>query len=145
MNEQTDGEPAIFAWAGKAAMLGLALLMVGRLGGVTPAGDVGAALLILAAALGIGGGWWAGRAPAETRFDVRDRVVRGLVGTRITTAAGTVTVVDDSASGGDRRRRSVVAVDEKGQAGMLFVELDRRGRVTAAALPGAEFTPATVV
>lgn len=136
--------PGVFVWCFPAVAAGFGL--AGLYGFHVVDGQwvrpVIVALLFGAAAVAVSNGWIWGSPPSETRSDVNTRIARGLVGTTILTPHGAVTVVDDSASGGDRRRRSVKAVDETGSLGLLFVELDRTGRVVAAAVPGGRWAPA---
>ena len=142
-----EAEPAIFGIAGLLAALAVPFHIAFIVGHVHWAGWPAVILFLTAGVLGISGGWWVGaKPPPETRAEGRQRVDRGLVGSRILTGSGAVTVVDDSTSGGEHLRRSVVAVDADGHTGILFVELDRRGNVVAAAHPpGSDWTPASVI
>ena len=129
--------PTIFVWCQLAAFAGMLLVVGGEFFHQEWAAPIGAVLLIGAGVVAIANGWYTGsKPPPETRADINLRVARGLVGSVIELPAGPVTVVDDSTSG-DRRRRSVTAVDTAGRAGLLFVELDPKGRLIAAALPGS--------
>ncbi len=141
----SDGDPPLFGWCALAAFAGFGLSAADRIFHQSWAGLPGAILLIGAGVVAMAGGWYAGvKPPPETRADSNLRVNRGLVGTQILLAHMALIVVDDSASGGDKFRRSVVAVDPAtGKTGLLFIELDRRGRVVAAALPGHHWIPAT--
>lgn len=142
-----EEEPAIFGWVSLAAVGGIVLGAVNRhvLGGHSWVGLVALVLLGGATVAAFANGWVWGMPPRETRGQVNDRIARGLVGTSIATRDGVVVVVDDPVSGGDRKRRSVKAVDEAGRLGLLFVELDRSGRVVAAALPGGQWAAAEAV
>lgn len=140
-----SSEPAVFGWVSAVGTLAIAAGIIWRVTGWDGAGAVMAVLCGGAAVTAMANGWWVGfQPPPATHAQTAHRVSAGLVGTRLATAAGLVTVVDDSTCG-ERRRRSVIAVDTAGRAGMLFVELDRYGRVTAAALPGGDWATAEAV
>ena len=132
-----DEVPTIFVRCQLAAFAGMLLTVGYKFFHQEWAAPIGAVLLIGAGVVAIANGWYTGsKPPPETRAYSNLRVARGLVGSVIELPAGPVTVVDDSTSG-DRRRRSVTAVDTAGRAGLLFVELDPKGNLIAAALPGS--------
>lgn len=103
------------------------------------------------ACVGMGGGgigymvgWWRDRG-SETE-GVEAELGRGLVGSRISNGESIFTVLDDSATvGAAGRRASVIAADETGTVGLLFVGLDSDGRVTEARIGDGEWNVAAVV
>lgn len=66
----------------------------------------------------------------------------GLAGSRIGYAGRVFTVLDDSAVRGDGRRASVVARDENGTVGLLFVGFGPDGTVVEARTEHTEWAPA---
>lgn len=69
----------------------------------------------------------------------------GLAGSRINVGHDTFTVLDDSAAAGDGRRCSVVARDEAGQVGLLYLGFGPGGEVTEARIDGQAWAPATLI
>lgn len=137
----TDDFPA---WVSLAVMGGLLGVIAGKFTGVHAVTLAGAVPLIVGtiAYLAHGGkliGTWGKR---EQRSPA---VARGLVGSRISNGETVFTVLDDTAVTGSGRRASVVAADENGTVGLLFVGLDRRGRVTEARVANGEWTTAAVI
>ncbi|BBX82182.1 hypothetical protein [Mycolicibacterium aubagnense] len=69
----------------------------------------------------------------------------GLVGSRVGYAGQVFIVLDDSAVRGDGRRGSVVARDERGAAGLLFIGFGPDGTVIEARTERTEWAPAQLV
>jgi len=137
------GDSATATWCSFLAAAGLILGVYGVFADETWAVAAAAALIVGVVIAAIADGVSRGdTTPQESLEAINRRIERGLVGTSIVTGVGVATVVDDSVSGGARLRRTVKAVDEDGQIGVLFVELDRSGRVVAAAPPGGQWAPA---
>lgn len=138
-----EGYSATATWCTFLAAAGLVLgvygVFVDEMWAVIAAAALIVGVVIAAITEGVSRG---NTTPQESLEIINKRIERGLVGTSIMTDLGVAMVVDDSVSGGDRLRRTVKAVDEDGQIGVLFVELDRSGRVVAAAPPGGQWAPA---
>lgn len=136
----TDDFPT---WVSLAVMGGLIGVIAGKLTGNHSIGLAGAALLVVGTIAYLAhGGKWIGWGKREQRSLAAGR---GLVGSRISNGDMVFTVLDDSAVVGNGRRASVVAVDESGNVGLLFVGLDSTGRVTEARVSNGEWTTAAVV
>lgn len=99
-------------------------------------------LLLLGLALMGTGGYYAQRGRLRA---AAQPVTRGLVGSRISHGGSVFTILDDSAVNGSGRRASVVASDETGQAGLIFLGFDGDGSVSEARLPDGAWGPARVV
>lgn len=97
------------------------------------------ALLGVAAAMGMSAGWFVGLTPRPAAAPA------SLVGTRVAFGGGVYMVIDDSAVHGDGRRASVVATDESGTVGILFVGFDSDGAVAEARIGDGVWGAAQVV
>lgn len=135
MTTNTDTtETDVPAWVGIAAGLGITLFAVGMFGFDKPPVWLAIPAIGLLGAASIGGmarGWFVGfpsPAPAAAPAPVV-----GLVGSRISVSGTVFTVLDDSAVTGDGRRASVVARDQAGRCGVLFIGFSAAtGRVAEA-------------
>ncbi|MFL0278114.1 hypothetical protein [Mycobacterium sp. SMC-19] len=140
----TESASASLTRAEKAALLGGAggiLAGVAHFSGNSVVIWLAIALLAGGAAVGFSSGWVWGLTPQRSA----PAAPAGLVGSRIVFGGHTFTVLDDSAVRGDGRRASVVAADEAGQLGALFVGFSADGRVAEARIGKGPWGAAAVV
>lgn len=133
--------------AERAALLagaGIVAMIAARFTDSTAADVAAIALLGVAALMGMSAGWFVGLTPRAAVAPA------SLVGARIGFGSAVFTVLDDSAPSAAAALRgggrcSVVAVDATGRVGVLFVGMDRHGRVIEAATETRDWAPARPV
>ncbi len=135
-------EAAPLTRAEKSALLagaGFVGLLVGNVAGINQLTLAGAAAVAIGAVMGMSAGWFIGLTPRPAAAPA------SLVGMRIGFGGHRFTVLDDSAVRGDGRRASVVAADEAGQLGLLFIGFDAEGAVAEARIGDGPWGAAQVV
>ena len=146
MNTTTAETSDPLTRAEKAALLGGAgsiAAAVAHFTGNTTAAFIACGLLAVAAVMGMAGGWFVGLTP--TRTAEAPAASAGLVGSRIAFAGHTFTVLNDSAVRAHGRRASVVAADEAGNVGILFLGFGADGAVTEARIGDRPWSAATLI
>lgn len=132
-------------WAAVPVMVGLAGLIGGKIfDWPKPVMAVFGVLLIIGAVavLAINAERKKSTSPAPVPVPTHPIAPGGLVGSRVGYAGQAFTVLDDSAVRGDGRRGSVVARDENGSVGLLFVGFGPDGTVVEARTEHTEWAPA---
>jgi hypothetical protein len=152
------GDDDFPTWVAVAVLLGIPGIIIGRITGIHEIGLPAAVMLMVGSVAYVahGGklvGTWGKReqrSPAPAPVPAPDPApvpapVPDLVGSRISNGNAVFTVLDDSAVTCTGRRASVVAADDAGRVGLLFVGLDAAGRVTEARVSDGEWLTAAVV
>lgn len=145
----TDTTHPLIGYGGLAVLVGIVAFIVS-----VPSDSDTARIIAIAALLGglvlagLGALMDRGAAGAPAAAPAAGAPARpvGLAGSRIQVGGDTFTVLDDSAAvNAAGRRASVVARDEQGRAGLLFLGFGSDGAVAEARIDGGDWVPATLL
>ncbi|MFL0179207.1 hypothetical protein [Mycobacterium sp. SMC-15] len=128
--------------AAAIAGIGIVAMLVGESAHVAPLMLIGGVATAIGAEMAMSAGWFVGLTPHRSA----PAASAGLVGSRISLNGGAIfTVLDDSAVRVDGRRASIVATDEAGNVGILFVGFSADGAVAEARIGDGVWGAAQVV